>query len=92
MGTTNHEAVREAGRLEALAYFQAEAAQRVATLTERERMVLRMIGQGLRNREIAEMLGIASTTTWEARKSLFAKLGVSSSPQACVIATKGLLL
>ena len=92
MGTTSHDAAREAGRLEALAYFQAEAAQRIAMLTERERMVLRMIGQGLRNREIAGSLGISGTTAWEARASIFAKLGVSSSPEACVIAAKGLLL
>lgn len=92
MGTTNHDAAREAGRLEALAYFQAEAAKLVATLNERERRVLRMIGQGFCNREIASALDISTTTAWEARTSMFAKLGVSSSPEACVIAAKGLLL
>lgn len=45
-----------------------------ATLTERERQVLHLAAEGLRNREIAERLGISPRTAESHRAHLMAKL------------------
>jgi DNA-binding NarL/FixJ family response regulator len=51
--------------------------QRVARLTARERQLLPLICSGLRNKEIAQNLGIAETTVWHHLTSIFAKLLVN---------------
>lgn len=91
MGTTQSTA-RESARMAALAYFQAEAARLVGTLTTGEADVLRLIAKGLTNRQIAEMLNVSDSTVWQRRATIFSKLGVECSEQACVIATKGMLV
>jgi DNA-binding NarL/FixJ family response regulator len=45
-------------------------------LTGRERQVLELIAQGMRNKEIASALGITPDTTGAHVKSIYAKLGV----------------
>lgn len=50
---------------------------KIATLTEREREVVTLIGEGLRNRQIAERLFISEITVRHHLTSIFDKLGVS---------------
>jgi DNA-binding NarL/FixJ family response regulator len=53
-------------------------------LTARERDVLRLIASGLTNREIAESLGLTSSTVKTHVQHVIAKLGVSDRTQAAV--------
>jgi two-component system, NarL family, nitrate/nitrite response regulator NarL len=53
-----------------------DAAQRISTLTERERGVIELIGEGLKNKQIAERLFISETTVHHHLTSIFGKLGV----------------
>ena len=55
-------------------------------LTSREREVLAHIGAGLSNREIAEVLGMASTTTKTHVSRILAKLNLRSRVAAAVLA------
>jgi len=52
-------------------------AAKIASLTEREREVVTLMRQGLRNKQIAERLGISETTVRHHLTSIFAKLGVT---------------
>ena len=52
-------------------------AAKIASLTEREREVVTLMSQGLRNKQIAERLGISETTVRHHLTSIFAKLGVT---------------
>ena len=54
----------------------------LATLTERERDVLELSGQGLSNREIAERLFLAEKTVKNYVTSVLAKLGMQRRTQA----------
>jgi DNA-binding NarL/FixJ family response regulator len=58
------------------AYPDPEAAK-IATLTERERGVITLIGAGLKNQQIAERLCISRVTVGHHLTSIFGKLGVS---------------
>ena len=49
---------------------------RTATLTEREREIIVLIGDGLRNKQIADRLSISEATVRHHLTSIFAKLGV----------------
>ncbi|RBM19317.1 DNA-binding response regulator [Prauserella sp. PE36] len=55
---------------------------RLAELSERERSVLELIGQGMSNREIAERLFLAEKTVKNYVTSLLAKLGMQRRTQA----------
>ena len=50
---------------------------KIASLTERERMVISLISEGLRNKQIAERLFISETTVSHHLTSIFGKLQVS---------------
>ena len=52
-------------------------AAKIASLTEREREVVTLMSQGLRNKQIADRLGISETTVRHHLTSIFAKLGVA---------------
>lgn len=50
---------------------------KIASLTERERQVIVLIAQGLKNKQIAERLFISPTTVTHHLSSIYSKLGVS---------------
>lgn len=58
------------------------------TLTERETEVLRLIGQGLSNKEIARELSIGEKTVKTHVSSILSKLGVFSRTQAALHAVR----
>ncbi len=51
---------------------------KMATLTERERQVVSLVGQGLRNKGIADKLFISETTVRHHLTSVFSKLEITS--------------
>ncbi|WP_215452735.1 response regulator transcription factor [Streptomyces sp. ATCC 21386] len=57
-------------------------------LTEREREILALIGEGLTNRQIGQRLFLAEKTVKNHISRLLAKLGVERRVQAAVIATQ----
>jgi two-component system, NarL family, nitrate/nitrite response regulator NarL len=59
---------------------------RIASLTERERDVVAVIGEGLKNKQIAERLFISETTVRHHLSSIFEKLGVSDRLELLVYA------
>lgn len=62
----------------------------LATLTDREREVLDLIGQGMSNREIAQQLFLAEKTVKNYVTSLLAKLGMQRRTQAAAwVARRG---
>ena len=67
-----------AGLLSAANKAGGEDATRIATLTKREREIILLIGEGLRNKQIAERLFVSETTVRHHLTSIFSKLGVSS--------------
>ena len=58
------------------------------TLTERETDVLRLLAQGLANKEIAQELSIGNRTVKSHISSILAKLGVQSRTQAALHAAR----
>ncbi|MFF0753109.1 response regulator [Streptomyces sp. NPDC004267] len=62
--------------------------ERLAVLSERERSVLDLIGEGLTNREIAERLYLSEKTVKNHISRLLGKLGVERRVQAAVIAAQ----
>lgn len=70
---------------------RSDAAPR--TLTDRQIDVLRLIGKGLANKQIAERLRIAEDTVKQHARAAYAALGVSSRTQALsVVAQRGIAL
>jgi DNA-binding NarL/FixJ family response regulator len=61
---------------------------RLATLTEQERTVLRLIGEGLTNRQIGARMGLAEKTVKNYTSHLLAKLGLERRTQAAILATE----
>jgi two-component system, NarL family, nitrate/nitrite response regulator NarL len=59
---------------------------RIATLTEREREIIALIGKGLRNKIIAERLVISEATVRNHLTSIFAKLDVGDRFELAVFA------
>src|SRR3972149_11557572 len=58
-------------------------------LTAREAEMLRLISRGLRNREIAETLGISQKTVEAHIGRVLLKLGATSRTQAAILAIRG---
>jgi len=63
----------------------AEAAK-ISTLTPREREVVALVGEGLKNRDIAARLFISETTVTHHLSSVFGKLGVSDRLELVIYA------
>ena len=61
---------------------------RLALLTDQERTVLLLIGQGLTNRQIGERMGLAEKTVKNYTSHLLAKLGLERRTQAAILATR----
>jgi two-component system nitrate/nitrite response regulator NarL len=51
--------------------------EKIASLTQREREVIALIAEGLKNKQIAQRLFISQTTVTHHLSSIYAKLGVS---------------
>ena len=66
----------------------APDAPSLTDLTPREREVLRLLGQGLTNAEIAQRLFLAEGTVRNLVSAVLAKLGVADRTQAAVIALR----
>ena len=62
----------------------------LAPLTGQERKILRLIGEGMTNRQIAESMFLAEKTVKNYVSALLAKLGLERRTQAAVFATKHL--
>ncbi|WP_128978414.1 response regulator [Streptomyces roseicoloratus] len=62
--------------------------ERLAALSERERSVLELIGEGLTNRQIAKRLYLSEKTVKNHISRLLGKLGVERRVQAAVIAAQ----
>ncbi|HEY7494344.1 MAG TPA: response regulator transcription factor [Candidatus Tectomicrobia bacterium] len=59
---------------------------RLALLTEREREVIALVGQGLRNKQVAERLFISETTVRHHLTAIFAKLEVADRLELVIYA------
>ncbi|WP_101834435.1 response regulator [Frankia canadensis] len=62
--------------------------ERLAGLTDQERRILRLIAEGLTNRQIANRMFLAEKTVKNYVSSMLAKLGLESRTQAAVFATR----
>ncbi|MDQ4078535.1 MAG: response regulator transcription factor [Chloroflexota bacterium] len=60
--------------------------ERIATLTEREREVIVLIGDGMRNQEIAARLHISESTVGHHLSSIYSKLDVSDRLELLIFA------
>jgi DNA-binding NarL/FixJ family response regulator len=67
---------------------QAQAADPLSDLTDRERRILELIGQGLTNRQIGEHMCLAEKTVKNYISMLFAKLGMQRRTQAAAYAAR----
>jgi len=61
---------------------------RLTLLTDRERQLLQLLGEGLSNREIAERLRLEVKTVKNYVSTLLAKLQLANRTQAAVLATQ----
>ena len=61
-------------------------ATQIATLTEREREVIALVGEGLKNKQIGDRLSITETTVRHHLTSIFTKLGVESRLEMVIFA------
>jgi DNA-binding NarL/FixJ family response regulator len=66
----------------------ANGDNRLAQLTDQERTVLRLIGEGLTNRQIGGRMGLAEKTVKNYTSHLLAKLGLERRTQAAILATE----
>jgi DNA-binding NarL/FixJ family response regulator len=67
---------------------QATAPDPLAGLTEQERRILALIGEGLTNRQIGDRLFLAEKTVKNSVSALFAKLGMQRRAQAAAYAAR----
>ena len=79
---------RRPGGARAAAAPAAAGGDRLALLTDQERTVLRLIGEGLTNRQIGERMGLAEKTVKNYTSHLLAKLGLERRTQAAILATE----
>jgi len=67
---------------------QAAATDPLSSLTDQERRILILIGEGLTNRQIGDRLFLAEKTVKNYVSALFAKLGMQRRAQAAAYATR----
>jgi DNA-binding NarL/FixJ family response regulator len=67
---------------------QAAATDPLASLTDQERRILALIGEGLTNRQIGDRLFLAEKTVKNYISALFAKLGMQRRSQAAAYAAR----
>jgi DNA-binding NarL/FixJ family response regulator len=67
---------------------RASGDRRLEGLTEQERTVLTLIGEGLTNRQIGARMGLAEKTVKNYTSHLLAKLGFERRTQAAILATE----
>jgi DNA-binding NarL/FixJ family response regulator len=67
---------------------QSQHSDPLAGLTEQERRILELIGEGLTNRQIGERMFLAEKTIKNYVSALFAKLGMERRTQAAAYATR----
>ena len=60
--------------------------KKIGSLTDRERQVIALISEGLKNRQIAERLFISPTTVTHHLSSIYSKLGVSDRLELVIYA------
>jgi two-component system, NarL family, response regulator DevR len=65
-----------------------DLAERLAPLTHRERVVLRLLGEGLPDRQIGERPELAKGTVKNRVSSLLGKLGLENRTHAAILATR----
>lgn len=75
-------------RSASLVLQSSEAAGPREVLTAREREVLALLGQGLKNQEIAQKIALSQKTVATHVGSLIAKLGVRSRVEAALLASR----
>ncbi|MFY9554805.1 MAG: response regulator transcription factor [Blastocatellia bacterium] len=63
-------------------------AEKIASLTNREREVVALIGEGIKNKEIADRLFISETTVRHHLTSIFDKLGVGDRVELLIYALR----
>ncbi|TXH35082.1 MAG: response regulator transcription factor [Burkholderiaceae bacterium] len=80
-----HRAMAVARQTAQQAQAGAELAARVASLTDREREVIRRVASGMMNKVIADDLGVAMRTVEVHRARALAKLGVRSAAEAAAL-------
>ena len=61
-------------------------ADKISALTNREREVIGLVGEGIKNKEIADRLSISETTVRHHLTSIFDKLGVTSRVELLIYA------
>jgi DNA-binding NarL/FixJ family response regulator len=66
----------------------AAGSDRLGLLTDQERTVLGLIGEGLTNRQIGARMGLAEKTVKNYTSHLLAKLGLERRTQAAILATE----
>jgi DNA-binding NarL/FixJ family response regulator len=66
----------------------AAGTERLELLTDQERTVLQLIGEGLTNRQIGQRMGLAEKTVKNYTSHLLAKLGLERRTQAAILATE----
>jgi DNA-binding NarL/FixJ family response regulator len=67
---------------------QATRSDPLAGLTDQERRILELIGEGLTNREIGERMFLAEKTVKNYVSALFTKLGMERRTQAAAYAAR----
>ena len=72
----------------AAARRRPDSEDRLGLLTDQERTVLRLIGEGLTNRQIGSRMGLAEKTVKNYTSHLLAKLGLERRTQAAILATE----
>jgi DNA-binding NarL/FixJ family response regulator len=60
--------------------------EKIGTLTDREREVITLVGEGLKNKQIASRLFISETTVTHHLSSVFSKLEVSDRLELIIYA------